>query len=242
MSAGAEGSTSVQTSPPAPSSSPPPPVPNPHGPQTLAHGAGGAIDDAPPDIPGGFANTFIGEGPVRDSSGEADTFSGLARPQAPTRDVSPPGAGAATVAKRLLSRGAVDGGPGKGFPHASSAPALRADKRGADAVPPRGGNEGDVPEQRVAGAVDAAKAVAMAGDGGGGGDETPGGKEQAPKSEPNKGAKGKDAGRRASFGGADVAAKPGRLAKMMAKWLYPDAKVGYVKMLFFRGRGVVFYW
>ncbi|CAM9622634.1 unnamed protein product, partial [Ectocarpus fasciculatus] len=49
--------------------------------------------------------------------------------------------------------------------------------------------------------------------------------EKAPNSEPRKGAKGKDMKRRASAGGAAaVAAKPGRLAKMMSKWLYPEAK------------------
>ncbi|CAM9622765.1 unnamed protein product, partial [Laminaria digitata] len=108
---------------------------------------------------------------------------------------------AAVVAKGILARGGGSGGAGEG--------------RGGGAGPPgqRGGDEaaGGGSGKREGGEGKGGKGK------GGGGD-------QAPKSEPRKGTKGKGVQRRASVGAPAVGAKPGRLAKIMSKWLYPEAK------------------
>lgn len=136
---------------------------------------------------------------------------------------------AAAVAKRLLSRGEGNGGGTRNaVPHVSSVPLLRAE--GWTDNPTQGEAAGESGEQWEEGGVSTPK-VPSPEVGAEAGAEAEGGSgkgaisEQAPKSEPRKDAKKKVVPRRASVGGQMVAGKPGRLAKMMSKWLYPDAKV-----------------
>lgn len=194
------------------------------GPQHFTQGASGAFGSPPPRSPAGSpAFGEHGTATADPSRSPAQNGAGNGSPNdAAAAAIAMPGAGAAAVAKRLLNRGGADGGgstgtPAKGVPHVSSAPVLGGKGQG--------GSEGrDSPENGGGGV-----AAAAAADGGGGGGGAGKGRsvEQAPKSEPRKGAKDKNIQRRASVGGAAMAAKPGRLAKMMSKWLYPEAKVSY---------------
>ena len=186
--------------------------------QHFTQGAGGAFGSPPPRSAAG-SPAFGGRGaaasedPAR-SPAQSDAGNG-----APNDAAGTPGAGAAAVAQRLLTRGGglSTPGKGKGVPHSSSAPVLS-------------GKEHDESEERdSSGNGGGAGTAAAPADGGGRGNEGGVGKgkavEQAPKSEPRKGAKDKNMPRRASVGGAAVEAKPGFMAKMVSKWLYPEAKV-----------------
>lgn len=160
-----------------------------------------------------------------DSPAESAASNASERSKSPMHDVSP-GAGAAIVAKRLLSRGG-DGGEmtsGIGASRVSSEPALNAKRWDESVTPPSDvGDVGPGAGEQNAGprTADASPVKSSASEG----DMKAGSAEQAPKSEPKKNSQDKQIQRRASVGGAAVAAKPGRLAKMMSKWLYPDAKV-----------------
>lgn len=187
--------------------------------QHFTQGAGGAFGSPPPRS--AAASPAFGESSTGAVTDPAMSPAGNGSPN-DAGAAAVPGAGAAAVAKRLLNGGpaADEGGStpgGKGVPHVSSAPVL-----GGKGHPQDTGEERDSPENDDGGRM----AAAAAADGGGGGGAGKGKTvQQAPKSEPRKGAKGKDLQRRASAGGAAVVAKPGRLAKMMSKWLYPEAKV-----------------
>lgn len=194
--------------------------------QHFTQGAGGAFGSGSPPPRSSAGSPMFGEtsaaseGPTR--SPTAQKSSAENGPPTGADSSATPGAGAAAVAKRLLNRGMGDGGVStKGVPHVSSAPVLG--ERAKEPI-----EAGDPPEKRGSGG--AAAGSGGGGDGGKGtaGEQVPKAGEQAPKSEPRKGAKGEGGNmkRRASVGGAAVAAKPGRLAKMMSKWLYPEAKVG----------------
>lgn len=185
------------------------------GAQHFTQGAGGAFGSPP--LRSATASPAFGESDAATVDPTRSPAQNGAGNGSPNNATGVPGAGAAVVAKRLVNRGPPDGGvttPGKGVPHVSSAPVLSGKGHGGSDGRDSSGNDG--------GGV-ASGAAADAGGGGAG----KGGKvvEQAPKSEPRKGAKGKNMPRRASAGPAAVAAKPGRLAKMMSKWLYPEAKV-----------------
>lgn len=168
---------------------------------------GGAFDEPPRSGSPAFGDDF---GMALGDSGSSTA----SRPQIPMDGVAP-GAGAAAVAKRLLA-GGKDGGAGGGVPHVSSAPVLSA--------MPGGGAEGVAWSSEQRDKHEEKSGEGGSGDGGKGGKS--GAVEQAPKSEPKIAPKGKKTSRRASAGGVAVTAKPGRLAKMMSKWLYPEAKVG----------------
>lgn len=189
------------------------------GAQHFTQGAGGAFGSPPPRSGAGspaFGESAFGEGGAP-TAGGAQNGAGN---ESPNDATAVPGAGAAAVAKRLL-KGPDGGGstntPGKGVPHVSSAPVLSGKGHGESESEGRGspGNGGG----------GGAAAAAAAADGGGGSAGKGTAVEQAPKSEPMKAAKDKNMHRRASVGGAAVAAKPGRVAKFMSKWLYPEAKV-----------------
>ena len=109
-----------------------------------------------------------------------------------------------------------------GFPHVNSEPVLRADKWDGASTQGEGSGGGGGPLGQGGGDGATGEAGEDKGKGIGGVVD------QAPKSEPKKGSKGKATARRASAGASAAGAKPGRLAKIMSKWLYPEAKVGFI--------------
>lgn len=190
-------------------------------------------EDAAQNVTQGAGGAFGGGSPPRSAAGSPMLGKSSAASVDPTRSPTAkkngpengpptgaasttPGAGAAVVAKRLLNRGMGDAAvstPGKSVPHVSSAPILGG--RAEEPSEARDSTEKDGSGGDVAGGEGERKDTAAG---------------RSPKSEPRKVAKGKgdNLKRRASAGGAGVAAKPGRLAKMMSKWLYPEAKVSTV--------------
>lgn len=190
---------------------------------------GQIIDNPRPEAGGAFgeAPRSAGASAFGEASSEALGNSETSGASEPPRNgppmngaASPPDAGAAAVAKRLLTRGGGNGSTAKGVPHVNSAPSLQVDT--LDDTAATKGGDGAAGLSRPARGSSGPTASGV-GAGGEGNKER--GVEQAPKSEPKQAGKGKTMRRRASVGGATVASKPGRLAKMMSKWLYPDAKV-----------------
>ncbi|CAM9346739.1 unnamed protein product, partial [Scytosiphon promiscuus] len=152
---------------------------------------------------GAGVRAAFGNSPPRSTGGSPPAFSGGGAPPGGSRNSPLQDAAGGSSQK--------DGpaSPGAG----SAAVARRLLNRGA-------GEEGG--RSPAKGVPHANSAPALVGERRGGNEEAV---EQAPKSEPRKGEKGKEIQRRASVGGAAaVGAKPGRLAKMMTKWFYPEAK------------------
>lgn len=125
-----------------------------------------------------------------------------------------PETAAAVVARRLLTR---DRPAWKGVPHVSSSPSLAVGLGdGIDTAAVGAAALSEPTGERAEGGVKGGSPmVAMAGKNGGN-DAKKSPPAKAPKSEPKK---------RRGSAPIVVGAKPGFLAKMMAKVLYPDAKV-----------------